>query len=221
MKKCEYCQVNILDDTVTCPLCNRVLGENQGELPTKMYPDIEEKRRKSALIQHAFYFVAGIVAVFVILINILTYQGFWWAVVVDASILYLALTVYYSVIHHGNPAAKIVVEIIMAGILVVVIDVFTGNQGWALNYVVPGMVIVADFAIGVLMVINHSYWYSYVMYQALLTTASFVPCILLYITGKGNHPVVNLIAVGISVVMLVLTMIFKNGKSEMMRRFHT
>lgn len=28
MKRCKSCQVEVLDETVTCPLCNRVLSDD-------------------------------------------------------------------------------------------------------------------------------------------------------------------------------------------------
>lgn len=78
------------------------------------------------------------IAVLMGIINYITYNGFLWSAIVLASILYLMVTVSYSIVHRRNLAAKIVVEVIGGGILVSVIDYVIGYEGWSAAYVIPG-----------------------------------------------------------------------------------
>lgn len=223
MKRCKHCQVDILDDTFTCPLCKRVLsGDEEGMPDRSMYPEVDFDKKKFSGIKNGFFLLAGLLVLIMILINYLTYNGFLWSVIVMASVIYLVMTVSYSVIHHANPAAKIVVETVGGGILVVIIDYLTGKSGWSMDYVIPGLILIADLAIIVLMIVNRMNWYSYVMYQVIITVLSLIPLILFF-TGYVRHPLVVFISSGISVLIVIITMTFgdKNGKNELMRRFHT
>lgn len=223
MKKCKHCQVEVLDHTFTCPLCKRVLSDDGEEDARKfMYPDVDFDKKKFSGIKNLFFALSGMLAVTMILINYLTYNGFLWSVIVLASVIYLIMTVSYSVVHHANPAAKIVVETLGGGVLVFVIDYFTGNYGWSVDYAIPGLIIIADLAIVVLMIVNRMNWYSYVMYQIIIAILSLIPLILSFI-GNVRHPVVVFVSSGISILIFILTMTFgnKSGKNELMRRFHT
>lgn len=46
MKRCKNCQVEVLDETVTCPLCNRVLiDDGKPFQPERMYLIRKKKER--------------------------------------------------------------------------------------------------------------------------------------------------------------------------------
>lgn len=223
MKKCKACGVQVLDHTATCPLCNRILVE-EGEKTegTKMYPDVQFDQKIFRGIERSFCFLMGLVAVICVIVNLLTYTDFLWSIIVVVAICYLITTVSYSVAHHANPAAKIVVETIGAGILVSVIDHVVGYQGWSVDYAIPGLILVADFAIVVLMIVNRMNWYSYILYQGFIAVLSVVP-IILYLIGIVEHPVVGILASVVSLVIILASVTFgdRNGKNELMRRFHT
>lgn len=55
MKRCKSCQVEVLDETVTCPLCNRVLSDDGKTVKReRMYPDPEEERMRLYGIKNIF-----------------------------------------------------------------------------------------------------------------------------------------------------------------------
>ena len=97
MKRCKSCQVEVLDETVTCPLCNRVLSDDGKTVKReRMYPDPEEERMRLYGIKNIFFILLGMIAVLMGIINYITYNGFLWSAIVLASILYLMVTVSYS-----------------------------------------------------------------------------------------------------------------------------
>ncbi|MBS7007232.1 DUF6320 domain-containing protein [Anaerostipes sp.] len=223
MKRCKSCQVEVLDNTMTCPLCNRVLSDDGKEFrPERMYPDPEEDRERLYGIKNIFFILLGMIAVLMGIINYITYNGFLWSVIVMASILYLMMTVSYSIVNRRNLAAKIVVEVIGGGILVFVIDYVIGYEGWSVAYVIPGLILTADLAMVVLVLVNRKTWYSYLMYLIFIAALSLIP-VILYLFGLFEQPLVALISCGISVltVFIILAAGNKKGKNELARRFHT
>lgn len=223
MKKCKKCQVEVLDETVTCPLCNRVLSDDGEEFqPVRMYPDPEEDRERLVGIKNIFFILLGMIAVVMGIINYITYNGFLWSVIVLASILYLMVTVSYSIVHRRNLAAKIVVEVIGGGILVSVIDYVIGYEGWSAAYVIPGLLVTADLAVVVLVLVNRKTWYSYLMYLIFIAFLSLIP-VIAYLFGLFEQPLFALIACGTCVltVFVILAAGNKQSKNELARRFHT
>ena len=185
-----------------------------------MYPDPEEDRKRLYGIKNIFFILLGMIAVLMGIINYITYNGFLWSVIVLASILYLMVS--YSIVHRRNLAAKIVVEVIGGGILVSVIDYVIGFEGWSVAYVIPGLILTADLAMVVLVLVNRKTWYSYLMYLIFIAALSLVP-VVLYLFGLFEQPLVALISCGISVltVFIILAAGNKKGKNELARRFHT
>ena len=168
--------MEVLDETVTCPLCNRVLSDDGKTVKReRMYPDPEEERMRLYGIKNIFFILLGMIAVLMGIINYITYNGFLWSAIVLASILYLMVTVSYSIVHRRNLAAKIVVEVIGGGILVSVIDYVIGYEGWSAAYVIPGLILTADLAVVVLVLVNRKTWYSYLMYLIFIAVLSVVP----------------------------------------------
>ena len=66
MSKCRQCNIEVLDETERCPLCNTVLDETV-EMEN-MYPDIRVKTRKLVLFSRIYLFLAVVTEI--ILINI-------------------------------------------------------------------------------------------------------------------------------------------------------
>lgn len=102
-----------------------------------------------------------------------------------------------------------------------VIDMTLGNSGWLFSYASPGMVMMANAAIFVLVLANRKNWHSYVVYQAILTV-----CNLLmngfYMTGWIKNPLVLWISCGLSVIMTIILMVsgHRKGMKELKRRFY-
>ena len=185
MKRCKSCQVEVLDETVTCPLCNRVLSDDGKTVKReRMYPDPEEERMRLYGIKNIFFILLGMIAVLMGIINYITYNGFLWSAIVLASILYVI-----------------------------------GYEGWSAAYVIPGLILTADLAVVVLVLVNRKTWYSYLMYLIFIAVLSVVP-VIMYLFGLFEQPLIAWISCGISVltVFVILAAGNKQGKNELARR---
>lgn len=225
MKECKKCKVIVLDNSPICPLCKKVLAGEELEGSSKReasYPEVDFDLHKYNIIIRAFLFISLVIAIGLGIINYLTYTGVIWSIIAVASILYFWLTITYSVIHSTNLASKILVQTIGAQVLTVIIDHVIGYQGWSVDFAIPGIIIMANLAILVLMTVNRMSWQSYFVYQIAIFVFSLIPVILFW-QKVIKHPTLTFIASGLSLFILVGTIIFgdKNVKNELIRRFHS
>lgn len=167
------------------------------------------------------YGVLAVVALFLGLVNIVTYDGLWWSGIAIPGIAYVGLTLRYSILRHANLGKSLLIETIGMQILLVMIDRVLGFEGWSVNYAVPGTILFADAAVVFLIVVNRLNWQSYFMYQIAITVFSFIPLIL-WAAGLVTHPAMAIITVILTVGILALTIFLgdRRFKNELIRRFH-
>lgn len=220
MRQCKRCDITIMDDTPVCPLCNSVLeGDGEGD---NTYPSMTTELQKFVLLRKIFYFsllVIGSVSVF---INYMMFQGRYWSVIVLAAIAYCIFTVSYTVMHRTNLGAKVIWQAIGIIVLTVVIDVVTGYSGWSIRYAVPGLLLLADLTLVIMMIIDSTRWQGYFMCQIAVTLLSMVPLVGAAL-GFVDNMMIAVLTCGISLLVLAGIIIFwdRRVKNELKRRFHT
>lgn len=219
MSKCRQCHIEVLDETERCPLCNTVL-EPTVEVEN-MYPDIRVKSRKLVMFSRVYLFVA--VAIEIILINICMLSDVQSLVFIISGLVLLFgyIVIKYAILGTSGYIAKTVVLTAIAVIMFVAIDFFAGYNGWSVNYVFPSGILLIDVAIVILMVINRKNWQSYLMLQIFMVLCGVVAVILSAI-GIITHPMVSIVALNVSVILLLGTMIIggRRARVELKRRFH-
>lgn len=219
MSKCKQCNVEIVDESLVCPLCNSVLEQQDGS--EDKYPDIRFKTRRMMLIVRIYLFVTILTSVLVAGINYATYQGSLWSLIVIAALFYLYLTLRFAVMADTGYKAKIIVLTIVAIGLVILIDFVLGYDGWSVNYVIPGAILLVDAGIVLLMMINWRNWQSYLLFQIFMIGCSTIPLILI-MAGIVTQQMLSLIAFGCSVFLFLGTVIIgdRRARVELKRRFH-
>lgn len=240
MTKCNRCNIRILDDSLVCPLCRGVLertgDSNQGtdidmddigmdeiemyESKSVMYPDVKPATKKIKLVIKLFIFISIVVECILILINYLTYKGVKWSLICGAALIYLCFTVSYSVPRNTGHRTKIFAQMVGAIILAILIDCSLGYTGWSLNYVTPIAIMLFDVTILVLMIINSNSWQNYILLQVSMLLVSVIFGILA-LNGVVTYPLLTVIAVVVSAIILIATVIFgdKTAITELSRRF--
>lgn len=219
MRKCNFCNVNIKDNTDHCPLCGGVLeGE---ELGIDTYPNVLKKEKAISFIFRLVLFLGIIASVICISINISTGVSVAWSVIVSLSCLY-ALVILYLFARENAGYRVRVFGIAAAGVgLVVAIDIILGFKRWSVNYVVPSAILLMSFTFLLLMLINRRNWQSYTIIHILILIISIVP-IILYKLGVITSPYMTQIAFAVAAIT-TLGIIILGGprvKSELYRRFH-
>ena len=122
MRKCKNCQVAILDNTLVCPLCSSVLEGEAEDGYEPMYPDVKNKVRALNLIVKIYTFVAIIVEAVLIIVNVRTFRNLWWSAISGIAILYLYVTLRFSIQKNRGYRRTIMIQLIGATLLSVAID---------------------------------------------------------------------------------------------------
>ncbi len=219
MSRCKQCNVNILDATNRCPLCDRVLERSEQEQNT--YPDIRLKARKLTFVWRILCF--GAVAIEIALLTAAVYTKISFLfVVIPALFFFYGLAIFrYAVIGKSGHQAKIIVVTILFVLIQIALDYSIGYHGWSLNYVFPAAILAIDTGILILMFVNKRNWQSYIMLEILMVLLSAAG-LLFFLLELVTDPIVITIAFDVSLVLLLGTLILggRRARTELRRRFH-
>ena len=149
MSKCRQCNVEILDETERCPLCNSVL-EQTVEVEN-MYPNVRLMSKRLMLISRIYLFCAILVEAVMVYINVVTNSQTWWSLIGGLSLLYVYMLIRFAILGKSGYKSKIIVLVIIAVLMAVAADFLAGYQGWSVNYALPSGILLVDVGIIVLM----------------------------------------------------------------------
>lgn len=219
MSKCRQCNIEVLDETERCPLCNTVL-EPTIEVEN-MYPDIRVKSKKLVFFSRVYLFLAAVIEI--ILFNVCLLSDVQWLVFIICGLVLLFgyIVIKYAILGTSGYIVKTVVLTVIAVIMFVAIDFSVGYNGWSVNYVLPSGILLIDAVIVLLMMINRKNWQSYLIAQIFMVICGLAAVVLSAI-GIITHPMLSIVAFDASVILLLGTMIIggRRARVELKRRFH-
>lgn len=177
--------------------------------------------KKGGIILKIAILISVLLAMILILINKLTTPGIPWAALAIGGIIYVWITVAYSINKNVNIAGYVLVQTIAIALLVAFIDYELGFKGWSINIAIPIILMIANITMLILTIVSYKKFIKYAIYQLIIVLFSIVPIILIsenMITNKT----LSIIAIGISILNLVLTLILcaKDVKEAIIRKFH-
>ncbi len=220
MSKCQYCKVEILDNTERCPLCQCVLEVTE-QSHEPMYPNARVAVRKFRFLENLVLFISIVAAVVLVAINVMTDLHFLWSLIAVMALFYANVVLRLAIIGRSGYLFKSVCLVFMTIFMLVGIDYLTGDRGWALNYVLPAGILFLDVGILVLMIVNHRNWQSYMLLQIFVIILSLIP-LLLFWAGIVKTPNMAVVAIAASVFLFLGTLIIgdQRARTELKRRFH-
>ena len=166
MAKCWNCNIEILDETEYCPLCQSIL-EPTDELEN-MYPDVRLKIRRLTLFSRIYLFCAILAEAALFCVNLLTESQIWWSAITGLAFLYFYMVLRYAILGKSGYKSKVTVLVILSILIAVVIDFVLGYRGWSVDYVLPVGILVVDAVVLICMIGNRRNWQSYMMWQILM-----------------------------------------------------
>lgn len=219
MSRCRQCNIEILDETERCPLCNSVL-EYTIEVEN-MYPDVRMMTRKLKIISRIYLFCAMLAEVIMLYVNWVTDSEIWWSAITGLSLFYVYLLLRYAILGKSGYKSKIIVLTLIGVLMVIAIDFVVGYRGWSVNYALPAGILLVNLGILVLIVVNRRNWQSYIMWQIFMILCSLIPLVL-WLRGIITHPLVGWIAIADSVFQFLGMLIIgdRRARVELKRRFH-
>ena len=226
MRYCDKCKIEIVDQTDRCPFCRCVINENNDNkvLPISSvggYPDAVTAVRKFRFVGNLVLFISIVVGVICAAVNLELTPDLAWSIIVILALIYANVFLQFVIIGKSGYREKAIGVTLIGAVIIVEIDAFTGYKGWSVNYVLPGLIILLDIGIMVLMIVNRRNWQSYIMTQILMLLLSIATIILNFV-GVITSPLVTQIAAGVSFFLFVGTVIIgdRKARQELKRRFH-
>ena len=165
--------------------------------------------------------VSTFIAILLVVINKLTTPNIHWAALANAGIIYTWITVIYSIKRNINIAGHVLLQTIAISILNLYIDYQLGFYMWSLSISIPIMIIVSNITMLVLTIVTHKKYIKYAIYQLIILIFSMLPVVLIS-EDIVQFKVLSIIAVGISILNLILTLILCANavKDAVVRKFH-
>ena len=177
--------------------------------------------KKGDLIFKIFLISSVILGIILFIINKLTTPNIPWATLTNAGIIYIWITVFYSINKNTNIAGHVLIQAIAISLLTVFIDYKLGFEKWSINISIPIIIIIANVTMLVLTIVSYKKYIKYAIYQLIIVLFSMIPVILLGENVLENR-VLSIIASSISIINLILTLILstKDVKEAIIRKFH-
>ncbi|MBQ8913216.1 MAG: hypothetical protein IJ054_04135 [Lachnospiraceae bacterium] len=230
MNRCRKCNINIMDDSIVCPLCKNVLElsddmrdtDKFGMYKSKSvsYPDIVKKRKWIKFVIRLCIFLSVIAEIILVLINYATYKGTPWSVVTGACLAYICFTIAYSVQRYVSHRSKLAVQTIAMIPLIMIIDYVYGGNGWSINFGIPIMVLVLDLVVFILSMVNFKKCHVYLMVQLVGILMSLI-CSIVVILGDYKVKMLSIVSTVVSIIIFMIIVLLgeKKSTSELAKRF--
>ena len=220
MKHCTRCDIDIAGRKDFCPLCHAPLSGTNYNLE-EIFPEVH-----TVYYNHTFFFklllavsISG--GLITLLVNQLVSGRLTWAIIVLAGIACMWLSLLLIINKRKNIIKCVLYQVIVASLLVLPWDYFTGWHGWSIDFAMPILYVALMLAIVVLAKVTHQNLRNQVWYFFLTVLFGLVQAILL-VAGAIHYVIPSYICAIVSLLSLVLILVF-NGKdilSQIDRRLH-
>lgn len=221
-KICKNCGIEILDPVVVCPLCHCILDiQDDGQAEKPAYPYADRGRKRSLFVLRVYIFSAIVAEAVLFGINIGLHHSLWWTFVIGLGMIYGFITLYFSIQKKIGYQVKMVMQSLLAFLLLWFIDYILGFRGWSLRFAYPGLLVLMDVAVIVLMIVNNKNWQSYMVIEILMCLLSVLP-FLFYHFSLIPGLMIPFGTLGFTLLVFAGTLLIggKRARMEMYRRFH-
>lgn len=221
MKYCEQCQVYVDNPTEHCPLCFSGLRQADNHPEPPAYPMVFRQVEQYHLMFRLLLMLSLTVAVVCIIINLMTNRETLWSLVVVGNIVYMWVAIGAAVRRWTKVGFNVLVQALSLSGLLLLIDGFTGYHGWALDYVIPFLLMTATLCVTLLSIIRRMDAKKFILYLFLTALTGLIP-IVLYALGLVKVMWPSLVCAVYSLLSLIGMFVFADRytKQELKKRFH-
>lgn len=226
MKKCKQCNVLVDTNRKICPLCFNALediGESNNSFEN--YPKRTEIKKNKNLIYKMIIFICIIAISVSLLVNFLTHteSSTWWSLYVVCGVVYAFILIKSTIYARINMLKKLLIQELFISLVIVAIDIISGNHGWGLAIVVPGICIATTIASICIILLNKKNFGESFMTTFIIILLGVIPFILqLFGLIKGNTLWAPISSCLFSILILLGFILFfgKEINEELHKRFH-
>lgn len=185
-----------------------------------IYPQKLNSKKGELIIKIAIV-ISITIGISLVIINRLTTPHIHWAGFCNAGIIYVWITVLYSINKNINIAGHVLIQAIAISILTIYIDYKIGFKAWSINIAIPIVIIIANITMLILTIVSHKKYIKYAIYQLVIIAISLLPILFVY-ENWVQEKTLSIIASGISILNFILTLALcsKDIKEVIIRKFH-
>lgn len=224
MKKCNKCNIEIETKQKYCPLCHQVLSGEVDPDFKETYPEyVSYNRPILPTTRKALLFMSTLSILVLVIVNWLTYNGTFWAVIPIGSIVYFWFIVRIGVLSRRNVAFRIALltTLLIALLILVDYDSVPENNGWSIDYLMPLLLFSSNLAIFVMIWVKRLNYRDYFLYLLIIILFSIAPLFFVaFDVVEAVWP--SIVSFGLALFILLFLIIFfpKSIKEEIKKRFH-
>lgn len=198
-----------------------VLTTEEGENPSRNYPNITKKRKMWTRIWKIVTFILLVVQAVLMALNAAFYQGIRWSFISGVGIIYILVSLYQMILHPDSLVRKLFVQTILVCLLLFGIDVALGFRGWSLEIGMPCVILSLDGIILVCMIVQFRNWQNYLLLQIFALLVSIFGVGLWYF-HFNQFGILAWITFGVTAFFFAFCVFFGSAKAknELQRRFY-
>jgi len=185
-----------------------------------IYPQKLTSKKSNELI-NMLLISSLMIGVTLVIINKCTTPTIPWAGIANCGIVYIWITVLYSIKRNTNIAGHILLQIIAMSLVLLYIDYRLNFYGWSVHIGIPIVLMTANIIMLILAIVGHKKYVKYAIYQLIIVFLSMVP-IILALNGIIEFKILNQIAIGISLLNFLISLIlsYKDFYKIIVCKFH-
>ncbi|WMJ21920.1 DUF6320 domain-containing protein [Paludicola sp. MB14-C6] len=220
MKRCQHCNVAVVGQVDTCPLCQCSLDKT-GEPSQDIFPSIPTIYHQYSFLLRLVLFISVVIAVASTAINFMFTQSGWWSLFVLGGIACLWISLYFIIQKRANISKTITYQVILISLFSVVWDALTGWRGWSIDYVIPIVCASSMLTVGIITKVKKVPKEDYMIYFVLEALFGIIP-IIFFLTGILNTVYPSLICIALSLIFFAALFIFTGPSiiAELKKRLH-
>lgn len=226
MKWCRSCKLNVNTERKICPLCFNSLEDKDNVLDEfKSYPKRTNIKEKKHILYKLLIFISIISIGVSLLVNYMTIEKnpHWWSLYVVVSVVYLYTLARFTISPKTNAIKKLLFQGVFISLLVYAIDYLSSGGVWALQIVIPSILIATNTASVIIFIINRKNFGESVVPGLILILLGIIPFILQVCNIiEGDSLWAPISSCGYSIVIIIGLIVF-SGKEiieELRKRFH-
>lgn len=185
-----------------------------------IYPQMLNSKKTNSIIKIGIA-VTLFISILLVIINRVITPELHWAAIVNSGIVYVWVTVVYSINRNRNMAAHVLLQLVAIAALITYIDYVLGFKGWSINIGIPILIMIANITMLVLTIVSYKKYVQYAICQLIICAFSMLP--IFFITEHMvNDKTLSIVATSISVVNFLITICLsaKDVKEAIVRNFH-
>lgn len=175
-----------------------------------IYPKKLSSKNRDRIV-NLLLLVTILISIILVIINGILNPQIPWSAITNASIIYVWVTVIYSIKKNTNIAAHVLVQMVAISLLLMYIDKSLIFKGWSVYVGMPIVFIVANITMLILSILYYKKYTKYAIYQLMIVFISLIQ-VILFFKGIMNLEILNIISILIALINFLVSIIL-SGKA--------